>query len=82
MGSVGDDYKCPWCGRIGNGGYAADGIGYPICTEGDHDCLSAFLRGEDLAYFRSQQLKWIIGTFHPVLTPDLLVLIARLIGPA
>ena len=32
MGSVDDDYKCPWCGRVGNGGYAHDGAGYPICT--------------------------------------------------
>ena len=39
MGSVSDDYKCPWCGRTGNGGYAPDGIHYPICTEGDYSCL-------------------------------------------
>ena len=39
MGSVSDDYKCPWCGRTGNGGYAPDGINYPICTGGDYSCL-------------------------------------------
>ena len=39
MGSVGDTFKCPWCGRIGNGGYAHDAVGYPVCTEGDHSCL-------------------------------------------
>ena len=39
MGSVGDDYRCPLCGRIGNGGYVLDGVGYPICTDGDHSCL-------------------------------------------
>jgi len=34
MGSVGEDYKCPLCGRVGNGGYAIDGIGIgPICTD-------------------------------------------------
>ena len=34
MGSVGADYKCPLCGRIGNGGRALDGYGFPkpICT--------------------------------------------------
>ena len=39
MGSVPDDYKCPLCGRVGNGGYALDGVGFPICTEGDFSCL-------------------------------------------
>ena len=39
MGSVGYDYRCPCCGRVGNGGYAVDGIGLPICTEGDYSCL-------------------------------------------
>ena len=82
MGSVSDSYKCPWCGRIGNGGYALDGIDYPICTEGDHSCLDAAIRDGNLAAFRSRQLRWIIGINHPVLTPDLLLLIARFIGPA
>ena len=39
MGSVGEDYRCPWCGREGAGGYAPDGIDYPICTEGQYSCL-------------------------------------------
>ena len=40
MGSVSDDYKCPWCGRVGNGGYVIDGVtDYPICTEGWHSCV-------------------------------------------
>ena len=39
MGSVGRDYRCPLCGRVGNGGYAVDGFDYPICTEGTHSCL-------------------------------------------
>ena len=39
MGSVPDDYQCPLCGRVGNGGYALDGVGFPICTEGDFSCL-------------------------------------------
>ena len=32
MGSVGDDFKCPWCGRVGNGGHVLDPPPYPICT--------------------------------------------------
>ena len=40
MGSVDKNYKCPWCGRIDNGGYAPDCISdVPICTEGDFSCL-------------------------------------------
>ena len=40
MGSVGGDYKCPLCGRVGNGGYALDGLLCgPICTEGTYSCL-------------------------------------------
>jgi hypothetical protein len=31
MGSVGDDFACPLCGRRNHGGYAMDGIGYPLC---------------------------------------------------
>ena len=38
MGSVGENYQCPWCGRKGKGGYAVDGIGYPLCTDGKHAC--------------------------------------------
>ena len=38
MGSVPDNFQCPWCGRIGNGGYAPDSIGYPICCGGEHSC--------------------------------------------
>ena len=34
MGSVSDDLLGPWCGRVGNGGYAPDWVGYPICTDG------------------------------------------------
>ena len=45
MGSVSDDYRCPWCGRIGNGGYALD---YPICTGGDFACLSRVTANRNL----------------------------------
>ena len=39
MGSVGEDYRCPWCGRKGAREYAPDGLNYPICTEGQYACL-------------------------------------------
>ena len=32
MGSVGRNYRCPICGRTGNGGYAFDHVGYPTCS--------------------------------------------------
>ena len=38
MGSVGLDFKCPWCGRVGGGGYALY-FQHPICTSGDYSCL-------------------------------------------
>ena len=31
MGSVGDNFSCPLCGRKDQGGYALDTIGYPLC---------------------------------------------------
>ena len=53
MGSVGDNYKCPWCGRNGKGGYAVDGIGYPLCTDGEHACAftSAHKYSKQSEYF-------------------------------
>ena len=39
MGSVGEDYRCPLCGREGAGGYAPDALNYPICSEGQYSCL-------------------------------------------
>ena len=38
MGSTGDNYKCPLCGRRGPG-YSHDAIGYAICKEGDYSCF-------------------------------------------
>ena len=42
MGSVSENYRCPLCGRTGMGGYSLDSIGFPICTEGKHNCLGKF----------------------------------------
>ena len=49
MGSFGDDWKCPACGRVGNGGYIPDGV-LPLvglCTEGDYSCLWFHLVAQD-----------------------------------
>ena len=81
MGSVSDDFMCPWCGRVGAGGYAIDGINYPICTDGAHYCLNAACGGQDLKAFRARQLAVIFGKPHPVLTPDALREIASCLGP-
>ena len=40
MGSVGENYRCPLCGRTGHGGYAMDDIGYPVCTRAGNSCLN------------------------------------------
>ena len=52
MGSTGDYWKCPWCGRKGTPenpvrGYAFDETGYPICVgrAGGHTCADKFLEG-------------------------------------
>ena len=62
MGSVDPDYQCPWCGRIGAGGYAPDGIGYPICTNGPFSCLwfsHNARQVENMRDFRELQLRTI-----------------------
>ena len=67
MGSVSDDYVCPWCGRVGNGGYAPDWVGYPICTEERCSCLwlSCQDRGIDTVQeFRRHQLRTIFPTTY------------------
>ena len=67
MGSVADDYRCPWCGRVGDGGYALDGLeGGPMCTEGEYSCLhfQALGRGYGLAEFRVRQLQAMFPPNH------------------
>ena len=81
MGSVGDDFMCPWCGRVGAGGYTIDGIKYPLCTDGAHSCLNAASGGQDLKAFRARQLAWI-NRNHPVLTGEVLQRVASFLGPA
>ena len=55
MGSVGDDHRCPLCGRVGMGGYAID---LPhnfliVCTEGPHNCLDLLTEGGPQGYFET-----------------------------
>jgi hypothetical protein len=88
MGSVSDDFMCPWCGRVGAGGSfrwqaAKPGrwVYYPICTAGAHSCLKAADGGKDLQAFRVAQLAVIFVRPHPVMTPDALREIASCLGP-
>ena len=69
MGSVGADFRCPWCGRdASNAGYALDEVGYPICCGEKVDkkararsCLTRLLDdGLDLLGVRYLQLNWIL----------------------
>ena len=66
MGSVGGDFRCPWCGRyVPFGGYVPDGIDYAICSDGPRSCLwlQAQNNGiETVSQVRSNQLRAI---FHP-----------------
>ena len=68
MGSVGDNYVCPWCGRVRYGGYAPDWVDYPICTEGPFPCLWFSLEDRDIGTmqeFRRYQLRAIFpGTYR------------------
>ena len=65
MGSVGPDYVCPDCGRVGKGGYALDSLGYPICTideDGVESCLTKKIKAHRTAARKAQWelLKWIV----------------------
>ena len=85
---MGDDFICPWCGRVGAGGSfrwqaAKPGrwVYYPICTAGAHSCLKAAYEGQDLQGFRAAQIAHIFVRPHPVTTPDALREIASCLGP-
>ena len=71
MGSVGLDFRCAWCGRVGNGGYAPEDVGYPICTDGPVSCLffQMDIRRMWALEFRTAQLSAIPGSArrgHPL----------------
>ena len=50
VGSVGNDYKCPWCGRRGAGGYAPDWVGKPLCTEPEFNCLAVSMDASEIQF--------------------------------
>ena len=61
MGSVPIDYVCPHCDGKGYGGYAPDGVGYPICTEGTANCLDKLLQGQHTrALVKRSALKMVL----------------------
>ena len=68
---MGPDFRCPWCGRQGDGGYSPDDIGYPVCSSGPFSCLwGAYAsRGLDLPGFRLCQLRSIF-CIRPGLAPS------------
>ena len=66
MGSVGDDYVCPHCDGQGYGGYAPDGVNYPICTEGTANCLDKLMnqRLSTRAMVKRSALKMVFVIRH------------------
>jgi hypothetical protein len=63
MGSVGESYRCPLCGRVGMGGYSIDGIDVPVCVDGRWACLSRLAGGGDtLATVRRGHILTVFGT--------------------
>ena len=58
MGSVDDNYRCPWCGRVGMGGYSPDWVGYPICDVGPNNCLRQTLIHEICT--QSEYISWAL----------------------
>ena len=62
MGSVSDDYRCPWCDVIGRGGYSPDGVNTPICTEDRSSCLWK-QRGERGCETRADVQSWKLWSY-------------------
>ena len=64
MGSVDANYKCPLCGRVGNGGYALDGCNVgPICTgeKFQYNCIDRVLDGTAPKDLIGSALEQILG---------------------
>ena len=79
MGSVGEDYKCPLCGRVGNGGYALDGCNVgPICTgeKVRYNCLDRVLDNVTPNQIVGKALEEILGRELNKRYPCLAVLVA------
>ena len=78
MGSVGEDYKCPLCGRVGNGGYVLDGwnVG-PICTgvKVRYNCLHLVLDNATPNQIVCKALEKVLGGELNTRYPCLAVLV-------
>ena len=61
MGSVGNDYRCPLCGRTGMGGYSMDGIYFPVCTAGTYNCIDKISGGSRPTEIVADALFAILG---------------------
>ena len=75
-------YRCPLCGREGMGGYSADGIDAPVCTDGRRACLLRLWGGGDtLATIRRGQVLTVFGTrLGTVQRPIVEILVLELPG--
>ena len=81
MGSVGENYKCPLCGRTGHGGYAPDGIGYPVCTVGANNCLNKLIHGSNSSDIVRASLRCILKGTALCLQDDICAYIGAFLTP-
>ena len=61
MGSVGNDCRCPLCGRTGMGGYSMDGINFLVCTAGTYNCMDKISGGSRPTAIVADALFAILG---------------------
>ena len=46
MGTILENFTCPWCGRKNARGFSVDSTEHPICAEPvDHSCLDKLING-------------------------------------
>ena len=83
MGSVADDYVCPHCDGRGYGGYAPDGVNYPICTQGKANCLDKLIKHGlcTRAMVKADSLKMIFVIRHNWYIPTKAKDIVNLLSP-
>ena len=68
MGSVGERYRCQLCGRVGNGGYHADGVRFLHCTgRGDANYACMFRRDGLLSELIVASALRAMSGGHPIL---------------
>ena len=84
MGSFPANWRCPLCGRVGNGGYLMDGFPLATCTEGDFSCLWFQVQdnGRTAGQIYSNALEGVLRQ-HPLNAPELRrLIITYLFGSA